>query len=256
VRQSEKGCTICGRLAANPSFAAPPSRPTHFIPATCSATKCGTVNKNIVTILQQVRRPGFGLQLNTTRLNAGARHDLCGAAEYDPADRICQGSRDRGQERARHFKEQEVFFGEIPLIPRTAPSSSTAPSASSCRNCISSPGVFLRACGRRRLFPGQDHSFIAKLVELRIRHQEPCSRSASTASGKFYGGSVFLRALGLRHRRRHSEDLLPHRQDRDQRQKLFSGFRRITGVEALARQSRPKRRHGWWDRCKEDHGPR
>ena len=47
------------------------------------------------------------------------------------------------QARIRDIKEQEVYFGDIPLmLPRTGPSSSTAPSASSSASCTARPACF------------------------------------------------------------------------------------------------------------------
>jgi DNA-directed RNA polymerase subunit beta len=48
-----------------------------------------------------------------------------------------------GVKTIRDIKEQEVYFGDIPLMTENGSSSSTAPNASSCRSCTGRPGVLL-----------------------------------------------------------------------------------------------------------------
>jgi len=47
-----------------------------------------------------------------------------------------------GAKSVKDIKEQDVYMGDIPLMTMTAPSSSTAPSASSSRQMHVRPGVF------------------------------------------------------------------------------------------------------------------
>ena len=60
-----------------------------------------------------------------------------------------------GAQSIRDVKEQEVYFGEIPLMTETARSSSTAPSASSSRSCTARPACSSTTTRARRTRRGK-----------------------------------------------------------------------------------------------------
>ena len=81
---------------------------------------------------------------------------------------------DTGVKTIRDIKEQEVYFGDIPLMTDNGPSSSTAPSASSSASCTgrrapSSTPETRRSTSRRS-------SRIAALGGVRVRPEEPALR--------------------------------------------------------------------------------
>jgi len=86
-----------------------------------------------------------------------ARYDLCGAAQgHHPAEDVDKD--EAGNRTVREFKEQEVFYGEIPLMSANGRLSSTAPSASSSASCTvrracSSSGFRPKATISARSFP-------------------------------------------------------------------------------------------------------
>ena len=61
--------------------------------------------------------------------------------------------RETGARSVKDIKEQDVYMGDMPLMTTTAPSSSTAPSASSSRRCTVRPACSSITTRARRIRP-------------------------------------------------------------------------------------------------------
>ena len=100
-----------------------------------------------------------------------------------------------GQKSVRDIKEQEVFFGEIPLMTNNGTFIINGTERVIVSQLHRSPGVFFERPAGAGLLSRQDHPLSRQLGRVRIRQQEP-SYVRIDRKRKFYG-SVFLRALGL-----------------------------------------------------------
>ena len=82
-----------------------------------------------------------------------------------------------GNKTVRDIKEQEVFFGEIPLMTDNGTFIINGTERVIVSQLHRSPGVFFERVAGAGLFPGQDHSLPRKLGGVRVRQQEPAARS-------------------------------------------------------------------------------
>ena len=112
-------CRNCGATVKTDPF--------HLGDVLC--TKCGTYNANTPDFCNKCGDP-VGLQLKYDVAECEER-GMTYSAPLKVTMRLTIYDKDpeTGNRSIRDMKEQEVFFGDIPLMTRTAPSSSTAPSA-------------------------------------------------------------------------------------------------------------------------------
>ena len=135
--------------------------------------RCGTFNKNIVTFCNRCGDP-VGLQLKYDVAECEER-GMTYAAPLKVTIRLTVYDKDpeTGNKTIRDIKEQEVFFGEIPLMTENG----TFIINGTERVIVSPVAPFARRVLRARagagLFPRQDHSLSRKLGGVRIRQQEP-----------------------------------------------------------------------------------
>jgi DNA-directed RNA polymerase subunit beta len=164
--------------------------------------RCGTFNKNIVTFCNRCGDP-VGLQLKYDVAECEER-GMTYAAPLKVTIRLTVYDKDAetGAKTVRDIKEQEVFFGEIPLMTengqrhRARDRIAVAPFARSV----------LRARSGARLFSGQDHSLPGKLGRIRIRQQEFALRPYRPQTQILW--HCFSARPGPEDRRRNPEGLL------------------------------------------------
>ena len=78
-----------------------------------------------------------------------------------------------GNKSIRDIKEQEVFFGEIPLMTENGTFIINGTERVIVSQLHRSPGVFFERVAGAGLLPRQDHSLSRKLGRVRVRQQEP-----------------------------------------------------------------------------------
>ena len=81
-----------------------------------------------------------------------------------------------GNKTIRDIKEQEVFFGEIPLMTDNGTFIINGTERVIVSQLHRSPGVFFERVAGAGLLPRQDHSVPRKLGGVRVRQQEPAVR--------------------------------------------------------------------------------
>jgi len=112
-----------------------------------------------------------------------------------------------GNRSIRDIKEQEVFFGDVPLMTQNGTFIINGTSASSSASCTVRPACFLKPRPTaltfwERSFPTADRGWNSNTT------RKMFSMCASTASASSWARSFCARSAALR--RRHSEDFLHH----------------------------------------------
>ena len=149
-----------------------------------------------------------------------------------------------GDKTVRDIKEQEVFFGEIPLMTDNGTFIINGTERVIVIAVAPLAGRVLRDACRRRATSSARSFPTAEAGSSSSTTTRTCCTSASTASASSTA-SVFLRALGLQDRRADPARLLPRQQDRHQGQEaLLEGRRGSDRAEALARHHHQGRRDG------------
>jgi DNA-directed RNA polymerase subunit beta len=190
----------CGKLrACTPAQAVQQLRrdarsPIRTATARCSARAAArpTSPRRRLRHLRQHRRPEAEVR---RRRVPGARHDLRRAAQGDDPARGLEQGPETGVKTIRDIKEQEVYFGDIPLMTEngTFIINGTERVIVSQLHRRRAPSSIRRQDALRRA----DHPVPRLLGGVRSTTPRTCSTSASTASGSSWP-RVFLRALGLR----------------------------------------------------------
>ena len=130
--------------------------------------------------------------------HAGMRrawHDLCRAPQsHHPPDRIRQRPETR-KKSVRDIKEQEVFFGEIPLMTNNGTFIINGTERVIVSQLHRSPGVFFERVQAQGYFLGKIIPYRGSWVEFEYDNKNLLYVRIDRKR-KFYG-SVFLRALGL-----------------------------------------------------------
>ena len=182
---------------------------------------CGTFNKNVVTFCNKCGDP-VGLQLKYDMQECQER-GMTYAAPLKVTIRLTVYSKDPETQKksVRDIKEQEVFFGEIPLMTDNGTFI-----INGTERVIVSPvapfaGRVLRARSGAGLLPRQDHPVPRKLGRVRIRQQEPPVRPHRPQAQILRLG-VPARP-GPQDRRADSARVLPRQQDHHQGQEAVAG---------------------------------
>ena len=196
---SLKGLNHLRTVCRNPSCGST-IRTDPFHPGDVLCEKCGTFNKNIVTFCNRCGDP-VGLQLKYDVPECEER-GMTYAAPLKVTIRLTVYDKDAetGQKSIRDIKEQEVFFGEIPLMTENGTFI-----INGTERVIVSPvtpfaGRVLRTRGGPGLLPRQDHSVPRKLGGIRIRQQEPAYVRIDRKR-KFYGRYFFAPSASSRMRK-------------------------------------------------------
>src|SRR5215472_918334 len=168
--------------------------PFHAGDILCS--HCGTFNKNVVTFCNKCGDP-VGLQLKYDMLECQER-GMTYAAPLKVTIRLTVFDKDpeTGNKTIRDIKEQEVFFGEIPLMTDNGTFIINGTERVIVSQLHRSPGVFFERQPAQGYFLGKIIPYRGSWVEFEYDNKN-LLHVRIDRKRKFYG-TVFLRALGLK----------------------------------------------------------
>ena len=158
--------------------------------------KCGTFNRNIVTFCNRCGDP-VGLQLKYDVAECEER-GMTYAAPLKVTIRLTVYDKDAetGTKSVRDIKEQEVFFGEIPLMTENGTFIINGTERVIVSQLHRSPGVFFERVPAQGYFLGKIIPYRGSWVEFEYDNKN-LLHVRIDRKRKFYG-TVFLRALGLK----------------------------------------------------------
>src|SRR5947209_16358168 len=167
-----------------------------FHPGAVLCHKCGTFNKNIVTFCNRCGDP-VGLQLKYDVPECEER-GMTYAAPLKVTIRLTVFDKDpeTGNKTVRDIKEQEVFFGEIPLMTENGTFIINGTERVIVSQLHRSPGVFFERVPAQGYFLGKIIPYRGSWVEFEYDNKNLLYVRIDRKR-KFYG-TVFLRALGLK----------------------------------------------------------
>ena len=170
-----KGLNHLRTVCRNPHCGAT-IRTDPFHPGDVLCDKCGTFNRNIVTFCNRCGDP-VGLQLKYDVPECEER-GMTYAAPLKVTIRLTVYDKDpeTGTKSIRDIKEQEVFFGEIPLMTENGTFIINGTERVIVSQLHRSPGVFFERVPAQGYYPRQDHSLPRQLGRVRVRQQEPAVR--------------------------------------------------------------------------------
>src|SRR5436190_12670976 len=179
-------CRSCGATIRTDPF--------HAGDILCS--HCGTFNKNVVTFCNKCGDP-VGLQLKYDMLECQER-GMTYAAPLKVTIRLTVYSKDPETQKksVRDIKEQEVFFGEIPLMTEYGTFIINGTERVIVSQLHRSPGVFFEKTQALNYYLGKIIPYRGSWVEFEYDNKNLLYVRIDRKR-KFYG-SVFLRALGLK----------------------------------------------------------
>src|SRR5260221_6302178 len=197
------GCK-CGTVKALPHLRSTCRNPTcgatirtdPFHPGDVLCHQCGTFNKNIVTFCNKCGDP-VGLELKYDMVECQDR-GMTYAAPLKVTIRLTVYAKDpeTGAKSVRDIKEQEVFFGEIPLMTDNGTFIINGTERVIVSQLHRSPGVFFERVPAQGYFLGKIIPYRGSWVEFEYDLKN-LLYVRMDRKRKFYG-SVFLRALGLK----------------------------------------------------------
>jgi DNA-directed RNA polymerase subunit beta len=157
---------------------------------------CGTFNKNVVAFCNKCGDP-VGLQLKYDMLECQER-GMTYAAPLKVTIRLTVYSKDPETQKksVRDIKEQEVFFGEIPLMTDNGTFIINGTERVIVSQLHRSPGVFFERVPAQGYFLGKIIPYRGSWVEFEYDNKNILYVRIDRKR-KFYG-SVFLRALGYK----------------------------------------------------------
>jgi DNA-directed RNA polymerase subunit beta len=158
--------------------------------------RCGTFNKNIVTFCNRCGDP-VGLQLKYDVAECEER-GMTYAAPLKVTIRLTVFDKDpeTGAKTIRDIKEQEVFFGEIPLMTENGTFIINGTERVIVSQLHRSPGVFFERVPAQGYFLGKIIPYRGSWVEFEYDNKNLLYVRIDRKR-KFYG-TVFLRSLGLK----------------------------------------------------------
>src|SRR6201991_648513 len=167
-----------------------------FHPGDVLCKHCGTFNKNIVTFCNKCGDP-VGMQLKYDQAECEER-GMTYAAPLKVTIRLTVYAKDAetGQKSVRDIKEQEVFFGEIPLMTDNGTFIINGTERVIVSQLHRSPGVFFERVPAQGYFLGKIIPYRGSWVEFEYDNKNLLYVRIDRKR-KFYG-TVFLRALGLK----------------------------------------------------------
>ena len=165
-------------------------------PQELSCSQCGTYNDNRVTFCSKCGDP-VALKLKYD-VDECQERGMTFAAPLKVTIRltIFEKDADTGEKLIRDIKEQEVFFGEIPLMTRNGTFIISGTERVIVSQLHRSPGVFFESANRRTYFLGKIIPYRGSWVEFEYDHKNLLYIRIDRKR-KFLG-TVFLRALGLK----------------------------------------------------------
>jgi DNA-directed RNA polymerase subunit beta len=158
--------------------------------------RCGTFNRNIVTFCNRCGDP-VGLQLKYDVPECEER-GMTYAAPLKVTIRLTVYDKDSetGNRTVRDIKEQEVFFGEIPLMTENGTFIINGTERVIVSQLHRSPGVFFEKVAAQGYYLGKIIPYRGSWVEFEYDNKNLLYVRIDRKR-KFYG-TVFLRALGLK----------------------------------------------------------
>ena len=215
VRQPERSAPPAVHLPQSDCGATIRTDPFHAGDVLCH--HCGTFNKNIVTFCNKCGDP-VGLQLKYDVPECQER-GMTYAAPLKVTIRLTvydKDRRNRQQKSVRDIKEQEVFFGEIPLMTDNGTFIINGTERVIVSQLHRSPGVFFERVPAQGYFLGKIIPYRGSWVEFEYDNKNLLYVRIDRKR-KFYG-SVFLRALGLKTDEQILRAFYQRQQDHDQGQ--------------------------------------
>src|SRR6202045_3869274 len=190
-----KGLHHLRTICRNPNCGAE-IRTDPFYAGDVLCARCGTFNKNIVTFCNRCGDP-VGLQLKYDVTECEER-GMTYAAPLKVTIRLTVFDKDpeTGNKTIRDIKEQEVFFGEIPLMTENGTFIINGTERVIVSQLHRSPGVFFERQPAQGYFLGKIIPYRGSWVEFEYDNKN-LLHVRIDRKRKFYG-TVFLRALGLK----------------------------------------------------------
>src|SRR5581483_8484218 len=179
-------CVNCGNMVITDPF--------H--PGDVLCHKCGTYNKNTPDFCNKCGDP-VGLQLKYDQAECEER-GMTYSAPLKVTVRLTIYDKDAetGAKTIRDIKEQEVFFGDIPLMTQNGTFIVNGTERVIVSQLHRSPGVFFETANNRTYFLGKIIPYRGSWVEFEY-DQKNILYVRIDRKRKFLG-TIFLRALGLR----------------------------------------------------------
>ncbi|HTY85669.1 MAG TPA: DNA-directed RNA polymerase subunit beta [Silvibacterium sp.] len=179
-------CVNCGNMVITDPF--------HPGDVLCS--KCGTYNKNTPDFCNKCGDP-VGLQLKYDQAECEER-GMTYSAPLKVTVRLTIYDKDAetGAKTIRDIKEQEVFFGDIPLMTQNGTFIVNGTERVIVSQLHRSPGVFFETANNRTYFLGKIIPYRGSWVEFEF-DQKNTLYVRIDRKRKFLG-TIFLRALGLK----------------------------------------------------------
>jgi DNA-directed RNA polymerase subunit beta len=160
-------------------------------------TKCGTFNENVVTFCNKCGDP-VALQLKYDVTECQER-GMTFAAPLKVTIRLTLYDKDSetGQKTIRDIKEQEVYFGEIPLMTEHGTFIINGTERVIVSQLHRSPGVFFETNPQKTYFLGKIIPYRGSWVE--FEHDTKNILYVRIDRKRKFLATIFLRALGLKH---------------------------------------------------------
>src|ERR1700726_2337942 len=165
-------------------------------------SKCGTFNKNTPTFCEKCGDP-VGMQLKYD-VNECQERGMTYAAPLKVTIRltIYDKDPDTGAKTIRDIKEQEVFYGDIPLMTENGTFIINGTERVIVSQLHRSPGVFFESANNRSYFLGKIIPYRGSWVE--FEYDTKNILYVRIDRKRKFLGSIFLRALGMKS----NEDIL------------------------------------------------
>jgi DNA-directed RNA polymerase subunit beta len=167
-----------------------------FLPGDVLCQKCGTYNKNTPDFCNKCGDP-VGLQLKYDQQECEER-GMTFSAPLKVTVRLTIYDKDAetGNKTIRDIKEQEVFFGDIPLMTPNGTFIVNGTERVIVSQLHRSPGVFFETANNRTYFLGKIIPYRGSWVE--FEYDQKNTMYVRIDRKRKFLGTIFLRALGLR----------------------------------------------------------
>jgi len=168
-----------------------------FKPGDVLCTKCGTFNQNVVTFCNKCGDP-VALQLKYD-VNECQERGMTFAAPLKVTIRLTLYDKDAdtGQKTIRDIKEQEVYFGEIPLMTEHGTFIINGTERVIVSQLHRSPGVFFETNAQKTYFLGKIIPYRGSWVE--FEYDTKNLLYVRIDRKRKFLATIFLRGLGLKH---------------------------------------------------------
>ncbi len=167
-----------------------------FHPGDVLCQKCGTYNKNTPDFCNKCGDP-VGLQLKYDQSECEERSMTYSAPlKVTIRLKIYDKNPETGAKTIRDMKEQEVFFGDIPLMTQNGTFLVNGTERVIVSQLHRSPGVFFETANNRSYFLGKIIPYRGSWVE--FEYDQKNTLYVRIDRKRKFLGTVFLRALGLK----------------------------------------------------------